>query len=186
MSRLNTKLSIDFLHIEKGVKDLDKLSRKIIDQLETEALYSFADKLVLKLQANIMLAGYPNLASSIYAIKKRGKIYIGISSPIAKYMEYGTGLKGSESPKVAGAIPPSWKYSSGTFSSKNGGSWYYPAKHLVSKDQRHFTNEDGQLYAWTSGLPAGLFMYKTRMWARNQYTRHFRKILRQAIAMGAT
>lgn len=178
-NKLKTGLVIDINHVEKGIKDLDKLSKYLIDKLEREALYAFADLIVDKLKKNIMLAGYPSLVNFIYVKKRRGKITIGISADYACYLEYGTGIVGSENAHPdAGLV--NWQYMIGEQSSKGGG-WWYPATKLYGSQPFKYTNS-GELYAWTSGgLKSGQFAYKTLKWGKSQYTRYFRKFLRLAI-----
>lgn len=176
---LNVRLNIDMFHVEKGVKELEKLSKRLTEAVEREALQEFAQRVVDRLRLNIKLAGYPALASKIRVKYRRGKITILVDDPTAAYLEYGTGIVGSSN-KHPEASLNGWGYMIGDYSGRGGG-WFYPAV-KVYPHQKTFVAKNGQLYAYTNGgLKAGMFTYKTMLWARKSYTRYFRKVLRAAV-----
>ncbi len=176
---LDVVFNMDLFHIEKGVKDLDKLSKRLIRAAEKEALEAFVNMVVQKLQTNVSLAGYPELAARIKTRHRRGRIEIWFDAPHAVYLEYGTGIEGSVNPHPL-ATTIGWGYMVGKFSGRGSG-WWYPADESYGF-QKTFIGLNGQMYAYTrGGLSAGMFTHRTLEWAKRNYTRYFRKVLRTAI-----
>lgn len=172
--------SIDFWKINKGVTNLNKLSKTIENQCHKQAFNYLITKLESVLKQNISLCGYPDLVNYIHITKKKNSIIISIDAPFAKFLEYGTGIKGASNPNPdAGKI--GWAYMSGQYSGRGGG-WWYPASKIYGKQRTFVSKRDGKVYAYTNGgLPAGMFMYKTFKYAKNQSTRIFRRFLMKAL-----
>ena len=171
---------IDLWNVEKGVKNLQLLSDAMVEEIEINAMSEFADRLVNVLKTNMALCGYPELGDYIYVSKSQGSVSVEILAPHAVYLEYGTGIKGEGDPHPE-AFEHGWSYMVGDQSSKGGG-WWYPAEQIYGSQKVWISKTNGQQYAWTNGgLPAGKFVYRTFGWGKMQYTRIFRRFLRNAI-----
>lgn len=83
----------------------------------------------------------------------------------AMYVEYGTGIVGSENPH-----PHPWIYDVNNHGEKG---WFYPTTESDPNPNKHYYN--GVLYAWTKGQRSRPFMYKTWLWAKQSCTQIIRK-----------
>lgn len=166
MPDMTYTLEIDvenYKSIIKAQQAFGKLSSKI-DEALNNALFETGEKMERK--AHSILASYGiddgELASSIVLDKTNDGINLTATSNHADYVEFGTGIRGSESPHPK---PDGWEYD------VNGYGWtgwfYYDNQHKLR---------------WTAGSPSKPFMYKSWLYGSqivgSQVTKHMNKLLR--------
>lgn len=137
-------LDINLDNIEKSIKDFDALERAIDRGLELgiDELCSRIHEKMLEQLAIYGLAG-SNLASTVEIIPLSHGISIGFGAEYAMYVEFGTGVVGSENPH-----PHAWEYD---INEHGADGWTY-----IGKDgKRH----------WTAGQRSHPVMYNTWLWA---------------------
>lgn len=153
-----------------GVDKLHKYADEIV-KARTNALKELEQRVVDKLLENMVKYGIEslNILGSIRTTRSESGLTLRVGTPYAIFIEYGTGIVGSENPHphlIAG-----WTY-------KNDG-WWYPTDETTQEryPMQLTTTIDGDLYAYTKGLPSRPFMYDTYLWA----TRSASPILRKHV-----
>lgn len=96
-----------------------------------------------------------------YELKADGNGVIYADHPIAKYLEFGTGIIGADNPHpIAGDF--GWQYDvngHGEF------GWWYPTDDTDPNPYKKII--DGSVYGWTRGQVGQRFMYSTAQYLRN-------------------
>lgn len=145
-----TKGSFDFTQFDKaievgfdkGVKELTvRVRQKLVDNMVALGL------------------GGSNLINNIVVEDDGLGIIVTVASEYAMYVEYGTGIVGSENPH-----PHPWEYDINAYGEDG---WIYKG-------------DDGKLH-WTAGQPSRPFMYNTWLWASRSATQIIRKNIRAEI-----
>lgn len=85
----------------------------------------------------------------------------------AQFQEFGTGIIGSQFPHVAEELQRmGWKYDVNGHGEKG---WWYPTTENDPNPHK-WTDESGQLRAWTKGLPAGRYFYNALKRAEEMFS----------------
>lgn len=97
---------------------------------------------------------YNSIVEEFDSTENKG--YIRVNCPYAVYVEMGTGIRGEQSPHPdKSVIGFDFDYD------RNGhgaGGWWYPTD-ASDPNPTKYTAKDGQMYAWTAGMPSRPFMY---------------------------
>lgn len=158
MAKFERRLSLSSL--DKWIKELEvkeknysKVALRIADRLADIMmdcdLQSGTYKVSAKLEGNVAIAGIKNDKTS------------------AQFQEFGTGVIGEKFPHVSEELEKmGWKYD---VNNHGESGWWYP----TTKDDPNpykWTDSDGQLRAWTKGLPAGRYFYDALKRAEEMFT----------------
>lgn len=150
--------------IEVAIKNgIEELAERLVDKVrENLSAYGLGDsKLITNIDVEILDSG----------------ISISIGSDYAIFVEYGTGIVGSQNPHPK-LDTIGWIYDVNQHGEKG---WYYPT--IESDPNPYKIMINGQLYAWTKGMPSRPFMYETWLWgtrsANNIINKHINKELRK-------
>ncbi len=112
-------------------------------------LQSDTYKVPAKLEGNIATAGIKN------------------DTQKATYQEFGTGIIGSQFPHVAEELQiMGWKYDVNAHGEKG---WWYPTT-TDDPNPYKWTDPDGNLRAWTKGMPAGRNFYNALIRAEEMFS----------------
>lgn len=95
---------------------------------------------------------YDAITYYVYADGKHAVIRTG--SDHAAFVEFGTGVKGANSPHPS--MP--WDYDIRGHGYKG---WYYPTKASDPNPYKYRSKKTGQWWGWTRGMPSRPFMYYT-------------------------
>jgi hypothetical protein len=155
---------IDFDHIEKGIKDLEKYTRGM-EQAVDDAMRELQGKMSNHMSE--LASGYgldeSKLVKTQYFDAYNDVLEVGYDSEYAGYVEYGTGIVGASNPHPN---PSEWEDFMGYDVNGHGDEgWKY-------------IDANGKL-RWTAGQPSRPIVYKTGKWANTQITRIFRKHIRR-------
>lgn len=155
-------IHIDLENITKGV---DK-SQKVLHAIEIglqNAFEEMKDRIIEKLSENIDKYGLGNgsLKSHMVVEEIDDGFIISVDSDYAEYVEYGTGIVGSNNPHPK---PINWQYDVNAHGDEG---WKY-------------IGDDGKLH-WTKGMPSRPFMYDTWLWGARSFTPIFRKHINKEI-----
>lgn len=158
MAKFERRLSLASL--DKWIKELEikeknypKVALRIVDRLADIMmdcdLQSGTYKVPAKLEGNVAIAGIKN------------------DELKSQFQEFGTGVIGQQFPHVSEELEKiGWKYDVNNHGEKG---WWYP----TTKDDPNpykWTDSDGQLRAWTKGLPAGRYFYDALKRAEEMFT----------------
>jgi hypothetical protein len=145
MKYSDIQINIDLDNIEVGINNWKNARDKIqlgfdlgIEELATR----LQGKVLERLNAHGL--GSTALATSIYVEEMYGGIYVNVNDEYAMYVEFGTGIVGSEHPH-----PMPWAYDINNHGEEG---WKYIGK-------------DGKLH-WTAGQESKPFMYESWLWAK--------------------
>lgn len=154
--------------IDAAIKELEKRKRAIHKQAEelTQLLTNLGVEKARDLVpvdtgvAQSSIIGYIDDAEGIGIIRAGG---------YCKYIEFGTGVRGRESPHPSAEYKAimQWAYNSGAtiFTTKNGKEgWYYPVG-------------DGT-WRFTEGMPSRPFLYETAQYLRKEAKRLAREVFK--------
>lgn len=136
-----------------------------------------AKRMVLKCKEYLAYYGYidDELSNSISYKLLRDGVVLSVNAKYAIYVEYGTGIVGSQNPhpKI-----DRWFYD--VKGHGNQGWWYQTD--FAYPNQLSFVDPDtGQLWAWTKGQTSKPFMYQTWLWASKSATQIIKKNIRKEI-----
>lgn len=166
-------LNIDLDNIQIGITELEKYSEEI-DQALEDALAEIASKIEKRIQSE--LSGYglggSTITNDINIEFYDDGISISINNDHWLFVEYGTGIKGESSPHPN---PLEWEYDTNAHGVKG---WWYPTTESDPNRVKR-VGADGNLYAWTQGMPSRPFFYKSYLYARRIATRTVNKHLRR-------
>ncbi len=166
----NIEMTLDPESIEAAIKTVNDLKEQLADGLAELARTITEDR--GKGIAQMFIAQFPaidtgNLHDSITGVYNKTE-HTGTLSTDVEYavlVEYGTGIVGAGNPHP-GIGDPDWINPNGTtvkgetyadYDSRGHGEagWWYPS------DKGWRMADDGQMLAWTKGMPARPFMYLT-------------------------
>jgi hypothetical protein len=88
----NIKNGIEVFGVETTIKNLERYAEKTVSDIESSLNVS-ANKIASKAKANAITNGYENTASTIHAEPAVDGAEVKVDSPIAAYLEWGTGSK---------------------------------------------------------------------------------------------
>lgn len=164
MAKFETHLSLSSLdemikRYENRKKDYPKIAMRIADRLAGIMmdcdLQSGTYKVPTRLEGNIAVASIRNDKTN-----KDGQ-------SIAMFEEFGTGVMGAKFPHVSEELQRmGWKYDVNGHGEKG---WWYPTTDSDPNPYK-WTDPDGQLRAWTKGLPAGRYFYNALKRAEEMFT----------------
>lgn len=144
-----------------------------LNEAKRNALREISGKIQDKLLENMIKYGVDSteiLGSIEFHADDEG-IDIRIGCDYAMFVEFGTGVVGSENPHPNPA-KAGWIY--------GDSGWWYPTTADKQKRYPHqrTTLINGQLYAYTEGQASKPFVYDTWLWASRSVNNIFRKHLR--------
>lgn len=134
--------------VEEYKKKLDSDVEKALDILLDEA-YEIAKRNIIGEQA--FYTG--ELMESLSKEKAKNVRVLFTELPYAKFVEYGTGIRGAEEPHPQ--PPAGWIYDRNKHGEEG---WWYPTN---DPSLIRYTAPDGKTYGWTKGIPHRPFMYDT-------------------------
>ena len=160
---MNLEINIDIWDFQAGARKIEELSHKWFEGYEA-GLDEFEERLFAKLIENINEEGLgsSNLASTVHINRLSEGFEIYVGADYAMYVEFGTGIVGSENPHPSPFIP--WEYD---VNGHGDDGWLY--------------YDSSRKLRWTAGSPARPFMYKTWLWARRSSYQIITKHIRRAI-----
>lgn len=149
-------INVDFEKLAKGMEYAGKAFERGVEKGKRE----FADRLRLKLLEKLGEYGLgdSSFVSQIVMEDLGSGIRLTVASDHVLYVEFGTGIVGSEHPHKHG-----WEYDINNHG--NDGWWY---------------SKNGSYY-WTKGQPARPFMYETWLWGTRSATQIIRKNIRNEL-----
>ncbi len=168
-----------------GIGDLRNLTgnlkKGLNDQWLAPALAEIQTRVLAKLYEN--MAKYElldtEIASSVRVYVFKKKIFIDIANTYAMFVEYGTGIVGSENPHPNPKVK-NWIYDVNAHGELG---WWYPCDENIKTRYPNIATKtiNGQVYAHTKGQKSRPFLYETYRYAARITTptlnRYFKKQL---------
>lgn len=137
-----------------------------IDQAIKEGLTDFAERFKKHLRANMVAYGVPqSVVSTLVAEEIDGGIELIVAGELVDFFEYGTGVMGASSPHPDPFTP--WEYD---VNGHGESGWWYPTDDTDPNPYK-WTDDSGQLRAWTRGKISRPFVYDTFEWGKRNLTR---------------
>ena len=154
---------IDLDHVEKGIKQLEKLLIEDFNKAVDDGLREIAEKTSLHMTKECNSYG---LSEREFMKTQKvdlvgNTVEVGYDADYYPFIEYGTGIRGKEEPH-----PESF-------------GWQYDTNHL-GENGGGFKSKNGGFYR-TRGTRSRPIVYNTEKWARTQTTRIMRKHLRSML-----
>jgi hypothetical protein len=172
----NYILDIDLNKVDKTIKEVNKLQRKI-DKAINDGIKELSDKMRARAILNLQKYGLgtSKLINELKLTPMDGGINISIGTDYAFFVEYGTGIKGENKPHPK-AMEVGWDYD---VNEHGDYGWWYP----TTMDNPYFIKHkvryvNGTPYAWTKGMESRPFMYETWLYGRRIATKTINKHLR--------
>jgi hypothetical protein len=173
---LNSSTIQDFIDgikkVRNDLQDREKIQEEEINKLLDEA-YDYAITILADLAIyddTDMTAVINKLSIRYYdSSTHRGELFLAGGEKeenVALYVEFGTGIVGSQEQHPAvGNGETKWGYD---LKGHGESGWWYPAKEGNWRNRYTFRGENGNLLAWTKGMPSRPFMYDTMLWLKDQ------------------
>lgn len=151
-------MTLDKRSIQQAINEI-KQFRKQLQETLTELVNELTKQgaQVAKMQVTSMDAvETAELENSIYGYyDPQSRIgYVIAGSPHAFFVEYGTGIVGAGSPHPE-PERAGWAYD---VNGHGNAGWWYPS------EDGWYLAKNGNMLAWTKGMPARPFMYNTMVW----------------------
>ena len=161
MADYNFVINVDLERLLDGIYKFPNIEIAVKKGIEN-GIEELKDRIVEKLIENISKYGLSNslLASTINVEKLENGISINMGSDYAVFVEYGTGIIGSQN-QHPNPARDGWIYDVNKHG-ENG--WWYPSNSQDPNKNKYIT-EDGTILAWTQGMRSRPFMYDTWLWA---------------------
>lgn len=149
---------------EKGIQSLidgvERYQRDIEEKIITllRELVDYGATVCRAEALDLSINNTGNLISSITGEVSGSKGYVRVNCEYAVYVEFGTGVVGEKNPH-----PNYGGYTLGYNYDHNGHGelgWWYPTDESDINPTKYYA-KDGNLYAWTRGIPSRPFMYNT-------------------------
>jgi len=167
------KITVNLSNIDAALKQLDDYIKSL--ETKTSALVkrlvddgvSIAKAQVIDLGAFETFELSSSIDGMMYVKGDKGVIFT--NCPYAAYVEFGTGVvgKGSPHPKFP------WAYD---INNHGEDGWWYPTDETDPNPHKHTYN--GQLYAWTKGMPSRPFMYNTSIELKDKLAQIAREVFK--------
>ncbi|MCM1276058.1 MAG: hypothetical protein NC299_11965 [Lachnospiraceae bacterium] len=147
--------------VERYRKDLKKHTNRMLSDLVSKGAEFAREECPIRTG---------ELYSSIVGIvdNSEGKGFIRVNCPYAIYVEMGTGIKGANAPHPDKSIIGfNFEYD------RNGhgvAGWWYPTDEKDPNPTK-YTAKNGQMYAWTGGMPSRPFMYNAAQKLKDELRR---------------
>ena len=110
-----------------------------------------------------------------YRIRATGKqTSIGVSQAVL--IEFGTGVKGEQQPHQL-AAEVGYRYD---INAHGSDGWYYPSSEQ-DRNPKKFVTKEGDIVAWTKGMPSRPFMYNTTIFLESEVQDVLRQIIKELI-----
>lgn len=160
------------------LEDIEKNQEEEINALLDEA-YDYAITILADLALyddTDMTAVIDKLSIRYYDSKtRRGELFLAGGDKeenVGLYVEFGTGIVGSENQHPAlESGEAKWGYD---IKGHGESGWWYPAKEGNWRNPYTFRGENGNLLAWTKGMPSRPFMYDTMLWLKEQVGKKYK------------
>lgn len=161
-----------FISDLNGNKNIPAEINKYQDKINIavrNAIESATIEIIERLKINMALYGISSLQNKIYASYGDDYVRIEVISQdekgnnIAEYIEFGTGIRGSENPHPEPKL-----------------GWVYDSKGHKEEGWKYISDKDGKLH-WTAGSGAKPFLYTTALWVKKRgvMARHVNGALRK-------
>lgn len=174
---MSFEIDIDLTGSKKiGRYDMKRF-KKAVEIGTKNGIDEMSEKTVNKVHSNLSKYGLEDseLANSIELDKNDTSCNIVINAnEYAQYVEYGTGIVGSENPHPK---PDGWSYD---VNNHGEAGWWYPTDGSDGNPSKYET-KSGDMLAHTRGMPSRPFMYDTWRWAKLVATKIINKNIRQEI-----
>lgn len=176
------EIVIDLSDIASGIRKINNLE-KYMDVAVARGLQRASDQVVRKLMFFMDLYKVPSLKSGIFTSVTPSSFTIMVSKidsysneNYAMFVEYGTGIVGESNPHPL----PVYDYDS---HNHGDDGWWYPTDEAYP-NQPTWIDPSGQLRAWTKGMPARPFLFRTLEWMKqyNPMKREINKELKRLIS----
>ena len=153
-------LRIGLGEIDKAMAEVERIKRNIqanTSRLIPRLAQAGVEIASARLLAHGAIAEGELDAGMHYLIEDKGdgtlRAYIRTDSDHAAFVEFGTGVRGAETPHPT--LP--WAYD---IHGHGAGGWWYPTTASDPNPTKRRA-KDGTFWAWTAGMPARPFMYET-------------------------
>lgn len=175
MNRLNIGIN-DLKNVAKNIKP-DVLSIEYFNKALDEIQERVKSKLIENLAKYDLIGSGIERSVRVYRIKN--KIYVEIANNYAIFVEYGTGIIGSENPHPNPAAK-GWIYDK---NNKGEDGWWYPCDEEIKSRYPYIRTRtiNGILYAHTKGQRSRPFVYETYLFALGIITPTLEKYLREQL-----
>lgn len=178
-NKFDFEFELSHSSISKLTNTIQEYRKELVNSKKyiLEALAKYTQERVVKhLGASVGAGNYPATDNLINNIKITeiidDMVRVVADTEYAKYVEYGTGLNGSDEPHpMAGQV--GWQYSKGPriYEDKNTGRTW-------EVDGWYYVGSDGNVY-YTEGLEAHNFMYNAWLDLKEHYREIMKQVLRE-------
>lgn len=152
MATRKVKRTLSLKSMDSWMKELEKLEKKQIPQISLR----IADKLADGMMDCDLQTGTYKLPTRLRESGKVAESGIRNDTKEAIFKEFGTGVIGKQIPHIADELKRiGWKYDRNEHGEKG---WWYPTTENDPNPHK-WIDPNGQLRAWTKGLPAGRNFY---------------------------
>lgn len=171
---MKIKVKLTASSLKQAAKELEKYAKSLPQKTETlqaELAKQGQKKAVAEINSMAKYGGsLVDIANSIKVYKVGNKYRISTDNFKAPYVEFGTGVKGSQSPHELSS-EFGWGYQIGSHFTMWHGmiGWWYPTtaddKNTSTREVKDENGEPtGEYVAFTMGMPHRPFMYNTALY----------------------
>lgn len=167
MSNLNVELKFSANNISKITSsEFNNSFKTVMNEAYKEISARVQEKLIenmIKYDVDSM-----NILSGLNITVNEKGVLIDVNCEYAIFIEYGTGIVGSQNPHPQ-PKRANWHY--------GDGGWWYPTNETIQSRYPLQKTKliNGQLYAYTKGQKSKPFMYDTYLWASRSINNIIRK-----------
>lgn len=158
------KITVSLGNIDEAIRQVEEYEKSLAEKVR-RLIQKLADEGAEIARAKIISMGAVetgDLAASVngFMYKEGNKALIIADSKTAAFVEFGTGVRGSNKPHPD--MPVTWIYDS---NGHGEDGWYY-------------YDEDQGRYRFTKGMPSRPFMYETAAELRNKLTEYAKEVFK--------
>lgn len=168
---------LDSASIQKAINYYSNLDDKFDEVIEL-ALPEIGERIKTRLliELSSMGLGDSSLANSIVVDVSSTDILVTINSDHAIFLEFGTGIRGQQSPHPnTNFVDTEWIYDVNDHGEEG---WWYPTTSSDPNPTKRVSS-NGDIYAWTRGHESRPFMYNTWRYSRRMIPQVFNKYVRR-------
>lgn len=165
----------DSKSIQRTIAELEGYEVKLARVIQM-SLPEIAERIERRLLLELSQFGLggSSLASSISVIVVDDGIEVTVGSDHAMFLEFGTGIKGQQSPHPNPNWLSSWNYDINNHGEEG---WWYPTDDSDPNPIKR--RGGGKVYGWTRGHEARPFMYNTWRYTRRMAPQIFNKYMKK-------
>jgi len=170
------EIDIDMRHIEKTLKKIDHMSEAYDDAI-ADSLNELADIASAKMSQLATAYGINESAlhkDTMYTDVSELRVEVGYDSEYADYVEFGTGIRGENSPHPE-ADNEGWEYNV----KGHIRAWSFSADEMNEGNIGYVTPSSSGKRMWTKGMPSRPVVYMTQKYMKLRITKVMRKHLRK-------